>query len=91
VYDIDPSAGGLEEDFEPGDSGAREGRNSWPPGDKLGWRGPAPPLGSGDHRYIFTLYALGKTTDLAPGAGRGPLKDASHTLGSGTLTGLYSR
>jgi len=93
VYGIDPSAGGLEEDFEPGESGAREGRNSWPEGDNLGWRGPAPPPGSGDHRYIFTLYALDTTIDLARGAAREQLKDAmaSHTLGSGTLTGLYSR
>ena len=38
--------------------GAKQGVNSWP-SDNVGYRGPAPPPGSGKHRYFFRLYAVG--------------------------------
>ena len=71
--------------------GALQGLNSWPD-DNVGYRGPAPPPGSGTHRYVFTLYALDAKLDLDPAettyddvltAMRG------HILDSATLIGTY--
>ncbi|MFH0945017.1 MAG: YbhB/YbcL family Raf kinase inhibitor-like protein [Planctomycetota bacterium] len=93
LYGIGPATGSLPEGFAAGETPARDGRNSWPGGKNLGWRGPAPPPGSGDHHYIFTLYALDAALDLEPGATVEELRNkmAGHILGSGTVTGLYSR
>ena len=46
-------------------AGARQGRNSWPSGN-IGYRGPMPPLGSGPHRYYFSVYALDAPLALDP-------------------------
>jgi Raf kinase inhibitor-like YbhB/YbcL family protein len=59
VYDIPATATGL-----PGGvtaaaglpDGARQGPTDF---GRPGWGGPCPPAGHGDHRYIFSLYALG--------------------------------
>jgi Raf kinase inhibitor-like YbhB/YbcL family protein len=69
-----------------GDALATPGSNDF---GRTGWAGPCPP--SGEHRYVFTLYAL-----------PGPVPDASSAdavrdhaegaaLGRATLTGAYSR
>jgi Raf kinase inhibitor-like YbhB/YbcL family protein len=56
----------------------------------LGYGGPCPP--SGNHRYIFTLYALDVALNLTQGATRGQVNTAiaGHILGQVTLTGLRS-
>jgi Raf kinase inhibitor-like YbhB/YbcL family protein len=45
--------------------GGSQGLNSWPE-DNVGYRGPDPPPGSGEHRYVFTLYALDSPLKLDP-------------------------
>jgi Raf kinase inhibitor-like YbhB/YbcL family protein len=72
--------------------GAKHGVNSWP-SENLGYRGPAPPPGSGKHRYFFHLYALDTMLDLAPGATKKQLVDAmaGHTLAEAKVFGIYER
>ena len=93
VVDIPTTAGGFEEGAS-GKSlpqGSKELVNSF--GD-VGYGGPEPPKGSGDHPYVFTLYALsvdkldvGARTSLA--AFRKALE--GKTLASATITGMYGR
>ncbi|HEX2194570.1 MAG TPA: YbhB/YbcL family Raf kinase inhibitor-like protein [Candidatus Limnocylindria bacterium] len=59
---------------------------------RSGWGGPCPP--SGQHRYVFTLYAL--TEPIALGGGRLSADDVlaaayARTLATGELTGVYGR
>ena len=60
---------------------------------KDGWLPPDPPTGHGAHRYLFQIYALGRSPDLSSSPGRGALVDAmhGHVLGKGSLTGTYER
>lgn len=71
---------------------ATQGVNAWP-SDNVGYRGPAPPPGSGRHRYFFTIYALDTVLDLQSGAGKQQLIDAmsGHILAQGQLMGTYER
>jgi Raf kinase inhibitor-like YbhB/YbcL family protein len=72
---------------------ARQGSNSWP-SDNLGYRGPAPPHGSGTHRYVFQLYALDTVLTLpATPATKTALLTAmkGHLLGEARLTVVYDR
>ncbi|HEV8449546.1 MAG TPA: YbhB/YbcL family Raf kinase inhibitor-like protein [Gemmatimonadaceae bacterium] len=55
--------------------------------------GPAPPKGDGDHRYIFTVYALDVdtprgATDKTTGAGV-IFRMRGHLLASGSITGRF--
>lgn len=71
--------------------GAVELKNSF--GD-LGYGGPQPPRGSGDHPYVFTLYALsGPKVELGKSAGLAAFKQAleGKTLATATLTGYFGR
>ena len=47
--------------------GAVQGRNSWPPSEAIGYRGPFPPPGHGVHHYYFKLYALDAALTEEPG------------------------
>jgi Raf kinase inhibitor-like YbhB/YbcL family protein len=60
---------------------------------KLGYRGPAPPLGGGIHHYRFNLYALNRVLDLEPGATKDQLLAAmeGHMVGNAIIVGIYSR
>ena len=84
---------GVCQDREPGEvPGARQGRNSWPE-NNLGYRGPAPPPGSGSHRYVFRVYALDQVLSLPAGATKSELLTAmeTHVLGGAQLIGTYER
>ena len=72
--------------------GAMQGLNSWPT-DNVGYRGPAPPPGSGQHRYFFKMYALDTVLDLNAGAKKRQLLEAmsGHVLAEGQLIGIYER
>lgn len=71
-------------------SGGKSGTNDY--GAKA-YGGPCPPKGDGDHRYIFTVFAL--DVDSVPGASAG-VTGASlnflmrgHVLATGTVTGRF--
>jgi len=71
--------------------GAVELKNSF--GD-VGYGGPQPPKGTGDHPYVFTLYALNvDKLDLGANTSLSSFKKAleGKILGLATLTGKYGR
>jgi Raf kinase inhibitor-like YbhB/YbcL family protein len=72
---------------------ATQGKNSWPSGNNIGYRGPAPPKGHGVHHYHFKLYALDSDPMLKAGASKDELLKAidGHVLGTGELVGTYER
>ncbi len=85
VWNIRPNIGVLVERAEPRESVI--GKNSWGHNQ---YGGPCPP--SGTHRYMFKLFALDTTLDLAGTASKGQLEVAmeDHVLAEAVLTGLYS-
>ena len=58
-----------------------------------GYRGPCPPPGHGQHRYVFRLYALDAAPELAPGVAKAELEDAiaGQVLTTAELVGTYER
>ena len=58
-----------------------------------GWLAPDPPTGHGSHDYVFQLFALSDTPELAGNPGRSEVIDAlaGRVLGAGMLVGTYSR
>ena len=71
--------------------GSIELKNSF--GD-IGYGGPQPPKGTGDHPYVFTLYALSvEKLDLGTNVSLSAFKKAleGKVLGSATITGKYGR
>lgn len=95
AYHVDASLPGIDEgvshDAAPRHSAVHaQGRNSF---GRLGYDGPAPPKGHGQHRYRFHLYALDQ-----PLAATGKLEKENllasmrgHVLDEGELTGTYER
>jgi Raf kinase inhibitor-like YbhB/YbcL family protein len=71
---------------------AKQGKNSWPSGATVGYRGPMPPPGK-PHHYHFKLYALDTKLDLAPSATKDEFLKAihGHVLAQVELVGTYSR
>ena len=59
---------------------------------RVGWGGPAPPLGQ-DHRYVFELYALESRLDLPARATRAQLaaEMEGRVRAHATSTGHYGR
>jgi Raf kinase inhibitor-like YbhB/YbcL family protein len=71
--------------------GSMELKNSF--GD-IGYGGPQPPKGTGDHPYVFTLHALNvEKLDLGASTSLSTFKKAleGKVLGSATITGKYGR
>lgn len=59
-----------------------------------GYGGPKPPVGSGDHGYVVTVYALDIEHPALPASPTSTDIDhavSDHTLASGTLTGIFGR
>ena len=83
---------GFHEASMPADapSGLVFGKNSW---ETLGYRGPQPPVGHGNHHYHFKMFALDARLDLPPGTDKHTLQEAmsGHVLSRGELVGLYAR
>jgi hypothetical protein len=87
VADIPGDAAGLPEGV-PAAGPPAQGRNDF---GRIGWGGPCPP--SGTHRYVFTLYALGRRPTLPPRATAADLRRAiaGTVLAETRLTGTYRR
>lgn len=71
--------------------GAKELRNSF--GD-VGYGGPQPPPGTGDHPYVVTLYALNVASlDLPEKTSLGAFQKAlqGKILATSTITGMFGR
>lgn len=91
VIDLSAGATELPEGVPPSGGGApTQGRNDFR---RTGWGGPCPPPGSGDHRYVFTLYALSAPLGLGAGSSAAQVgaAAASQTLATATLEGTYRR
>jgi Raf kinase inhibitor-like YbhB/YbcL family protein len=61
---------------------------------EIGYGGPQPPKGTGDHPYVFTLYALSvEKLDLGTNVSLSAFKKAleGKVLGAATITGKYGR
>lgn len=72
---------------------ATQGLNSWPQHNE-GYRGPAPPRGSGRHRYYFRLFALDRALNLGPRIQKQALLraiDSAKVLAHAELMGVYQR
>jgi Raf kinase inhibitor-like YbhB/YbcL family protein len=72
---------------------AKQGKNSWPSGVTVGYRGPMPPPRHGTHHYHFKLYALGTKPNLQPEATKDQLLAAikGQVLAETELIGTYER
>jgi Raf kinase inhibitor-like YbhB/YbcL family protein len=98
IYSIPGEIRSLAEGVEPAPKlaelkGALQGKNSWPSGPTIGYRGPAPPKGHGVHHYHFKLYALDAALALKPELTKPELEHAmeGHVLATGELIGTYVR
>lgn len=87
VWSILPNVQEITQGSVP--QGAIQGRNSFGE-NKYG--GPCPPTGV-SHRYVFKLYALDTTLNLAEGAAKKEVeqKMEGHIIGKTELIGLYQR
>jgi Raf kinase inhibitor-like YbhB/YbcL family protein len=86
MWNIHPATAKISEEEHP--KGAIQGVTSF---GKPGYGGPCPP--SGEHRYVFKLYALDDAVSLAPDAEKSVLESRmkGHIIEQVELTGLYSR
>ncbi|MEM1060305.1 MAG: YbhB/YbcL family Raf kinase inhibitor-like protein [Verrucomicrobiota bacterium] len=86
VYNLPPDTTGFSSQKLP--SGADQGTNSW---GRAAYDGPAPPSGSGRHRYVFTLYALDQklSADQPMTAAELAARIKEHLLATATLTGTF--
>jgi Raf kinase inhibitor-like YbhB/YbcL family protein len=93
VINIPPQVTSIEEGASKKKmpKGSVEPRNSW--GD-IGYGGPQPPKGTGDHPYVVTLYALNvEKLDLGANTSLSAFKKGieGKVIGSASLTGKYGR
>ena len=71
-----------------GDRVGTPGRNDF---GRTGWGGPCPP--SGQHRYVFTIYALSEPLGMSSTPDEDGVRSAmeGRVLAEGTVTGVYAR
>ena len=93
VINIPPQVNSIEEGASKMKMppGALELRNSW--GD-IGYGGPEPPRGTGEHSYVTTLYALNmEKLDLGTNTSLSKFERTikGKIIGSASITGKYGR
>jgi Raf kinase inhibitor-like YbhB/YbcL family protein len=93
VINIPPNVTTIEEgaSTKKMPAGSKELKNSF--GD-IGYGGPEPPKGTGDHPYVVTLYALSvEKMDLGMNTSLSAFKKAleGKVIGSASITGKYGR
>jgi len=88
LYNLPPTTNSLPENATVLPQGTKVGLNSWPNAE---YGAPCPP--SGEHHYIFHLYALDTVLNSSEPVTSEILrkKMAGHILATTTLTGLYKR
>jgi len=90
LWDISADMLQLAEGYQPGSVGV-DGNSDF---GRLGYGGPCPPRGHGEHRYFFKLHALDVVSlGLQEGAGRRELDAAlrDHVLAEAQYMGRYER
>jgi Raf kinase inhibitor-like YbhB/YbcL family protein len=87
VWDIPPGTEAISVNNVP--VGAVQGANG---SGQAVYAGPAPPAGSGTHRYVFDFYALDTTVNLPSGSSRAELEKAmdGHVIEKASLTGTFA-
>lgn len=98
LYKVPPQTSELPEGVERKEHprfprGSVQGRNSWSTGHTVGYRGPMPPPGRGEHRYIFRIYAIKALMTMESGITKEALIEEiiDHIIGYGELVGTYAR
>ncbi|CAL7959460.1 conserved hypothetical protein [Gammaproteobacteria bacterium] len=88
LYNLPPKTNSLKENVTTLPPETKVGTNSWP---QTKYGAPCPP--SGEHRYIFNLYALDTMLDLSGTVTGEELRKAmqGHILETATLMGRYTR
>jgi Raf kinase inhibitor-like YbhB/YbcL family protein len=86
VFGIDPSKRAATGNQYPGGAPGMNGTGN------EGWVPPCPPSG-GPHHYVFTVFALARSPEIAPTANVEQFLDAikGSVLARGELTGTYGR
>jgi hypothetical protein len=82
---------GLSRDVRPAEiPEAVQGRNDF---GEIGYDGPAPPPGHGDHHYHFRLYALDDVLPVSENLTKDELLHAikGNVLATGELVGIFGR
>jgi hypothetical protein len=98
IYKIPADAKGLKEGIPrksrlTNPAGVLQGKNSWPSGQNLGYRGPMPPPGHGTHHYYFKLYALEAKLAVESSMDKKSILQEieHHVVAKGQLMGTYQR
>lgn len=88
LYNLPPTTNALAEGITTLPPGTKVGVNSWP---NANYGAPCPP--SGEHRYIFHLYALDIILTLSGSVTSKTLRQAmqGHILATSELMGRYQR
>lgn len=88
LFNIPNNSYALSENLATPPSGSQYGKNSW---SKSSYDGPCPP--SGEHHYVFKLYALDTVLNLSSNADKSQIESAmqNHILASAQLTGRYKK
>jgi Raf kinase inhibitor-like YbhB/YbcL family protein len=88
LYDLPPTASGLEQAVKALPEGTREGLNDWK---RTGYGGPCPPIGR--HRYFHKVYALDVVLPDLGSPTKADLEKAmaGHIVGKGELVGTYQK
>jgi Raf kinase inhibitor-like YbhB/YbcL family protein len=88
AWDIPVTTSAISSESMPVES--KQGQNSFK---NIGYGGPDPGGGTGDHRYVFSLYAVDKKLDIPENVSRSTLLAlmAGHIAAQSMWVGIYSK